>query len=180
MKRNKMTVIAFLGILLLLSVSFVERTGAEKQSGKFMSADSLIGKNVVKRDGAGVGQIKDLMMDSHTGRINYIVLLKGGIIGVGGDQYAVPFQALQFDADMNRVTLTIDENKLANAPKQEAGMSDTEFNLKINEYYGISPAWGTAPVETPKEIMMSPEIMDPSEMKSPQEMMEPEMEEESY
>lgn len=176
MKHKKMTVIALWGIMLLIFVAFVDRTGAEEQSGKFMSTDNLIGKNVVNRAGAGVGQIKDLMMDSQNGRINYIVLLKGGIMGVGGNQYAVPFQVLKFDADMNRVTLTIDENMLANVPKQESGMSDVEFNRKINEYYGISPAWEKSPAEMHEEIMKSPEMMmKPSEMESPHEMMEEEV-----
>ena len=103
------------------------------------SADKLIGMKVVSRDGENIGEIQDLKIDTRNGRVNYVTVQKGGVMGIGGEEgIPVPLEAFQFTTE--NAKLTVDKTKLDNVPKQ-SNMSDQEFQRDLQSHYGISPAW---------------------------------------
>jgi sporulation protein YlmC with PRC-barrel domain len=110
------------------------------QSSSFISAQELLGMKIVSPQGEDIGQIEDIKLNTQSGRIGFVNISKGGVLGVGGDKVPVPLAALSFDTQNKQATLTVDKSKLDNAPKQ-ANMSDEEFNRELQSYYGISPAW---------------------------------------
>ena len=59
-----------------------------------MAADTLTGDDV--RNGADekLGEITDIMLDVPTGRVAYAVMSVGGVLGVGGKLFAVPWSAM--------------------------------------------------------------------------------------
>lgn len=116
------------------SMSQRSQSGAQIQS-----AEEILGMSVVSRDGEKLGEIQDIKVDTRTGRVNYVTVQKGGVMGIGGEEgIAVPLEAFQFTND--NAKLTVDKSKLDNAPKQ-SGMSDQEFQRDLQSHYGISPAW---------------------------------------
>lgn len=140
-------------------------TGHEEM-GNVVSANRLIGLDVKNQKGEIIGEVQDLMLDRASGRIGYVVLSKGAVLGVGEERYAVPFGAFKAGPETSFLVLTIDEKKLANAPRMEQGMDATEYGRRINEYYGQAPFWeGTGDLErrmTPEQPM---EKMQKEEMK---------------
>lgn len=110
------------------------------QSGsQAQSAEEILGMSVVSRDGENIGEIQDIKLDTRTGRVNYVTVQKGGVMGIGGEEgIPVPLEAFQFTQE--NAKLTVDKSKLDNAPKQ-SGMSDQEFQRGLQSHYGISPAW---------------------------------------
>lgn len=114
--------------------------GKQSQSmSRSQSAEEILGMKVVSRDGENIGEIQDLKIDTRSGRVNYVTVQKGGVMGIGGEEgIAVPLEAFQFTSE--NAKLTVDKTKLDNAPKQ-SNMSDQEFQRDLQSHYGISPAW---------------------------------------
>jgi sporulation protein YlmC with PRC-barrel domain len=104
------------------------------------SAEELKGMKVFSQAGEKIGQIKSVNTDPMSGLIKFITIYKGGFAGMGGEDIAVPEEALRIDQTYHRATLMVNESKLDNAPHQ-ARMSDDEFQRNLEQYYGVAPDW---------------------------------------
>ncbi len=111
----------------------------QKQDSQARSARDLLGMDIVSRTGENIGEIQDLKIDTDTGRVSYVTVQKGGVLGIGGKEgIAVPIEAFSFSKD--NAKLLVDQSKLDTAPKQ-ANMNDAEFRRGLDSHYGISPSW---------------------------------------
>jgi sporulation protein YlmC with PRC-barrel domain len=110
-----------------------------------LSADTLSGDDVVNDAGENLGEIRDIMIDVPSGRVAYAVLSFGGFLGMGNKLFAIPWQALQLDADNKRFILDMDKERLETAPgfdkDQWPSMADNEWARDVHEYYGQRPYW---------------------------------------
>lgn len=103
------------------------------------SARQLLGKPVVATDGTHIGKVRDMKVDSQTGRIDYVLVDKENAMGVGEDvAVAVPLGALQFTPE--NAMLTVDRSKLDNVPSPTA-RNDREYREELNSHYGIAPTF---------------------------------------
>jgi len=50
---------------------------------KYLTASSIIGDKVHNNTGENMGEIKDIMIDITTGKIDYFVIEFGGFLGIG-------------------------------------------------------------------------------------------------
>ena len=64
---------------------------------KYLTASSIIGDKVLNASGEHLGEIKDIMLDILTGKIDYYVIEFGGFLGIGVKHFAIPFALLQVD-----------------------------------------------------------------------------------
>ena len=110
-----------------------------------LSADDLAGDIVVNRAGEKLGKIEDFMLDVESGRIRYAVLSFGGVLGIGNKLFAVPPEALAFDAANERLILDVDRQRLENAPGFDRdnwpNFADLTLAKEIYGYYGRKPYW---------------------------------------
>jgi len=83
---------------------------------KANKASSLIGMEVRNPQNEKLGEIKDLVVDLHTGKIIYAVLSVGGFLGIGDKYVAVPPNAFNIGTDQDRLVLNADKAKVQNAP----------------------------------------------------------------
>jgi hypothetical protein len=95
---------------------------------------------VVSQTGVEIGEIKSATTDQNSGKIKFVTISKGGVLGMGGEDIAIPFEALRLDQQNEQATLTVNESKLDNAP-QQANLSDDEFQRNLESHYGVAPAW---------------------------------------
>jgi sporulation protein YlmC with PRC-barrel domain len=113
---------------------------------RLMGADTLMGEDVYNRQGDELGDIKEFMLDMQTGQVAYAVLAFGGILGMGGKLFAVPFQALQLDTVDKRFILDITKERLESAPGFDKDdwpdMASAEFSSQMHSYYGTQPSAG--------------------------------------
>ncbi len=134
-----------------------QQTQQMSQRGQSQSAEEILGMSVVSRDGENLGEIQDIKIDTRNGRISYLTVQKGGVMGIGGEEgIPVPLEAFQFTQD--NAQLTVDKSKMDNAPKQ-SGMSDQEFQRDLHSHYGVSPAWqqGGMQQQTSPQMQMEQE-----------------------
>ncbi len=112
-----------------------------------LSATSIIGNKVINEAGEQLGNIKELMIDLSDGQIAYAVLSFGGFLGLGDKLFAIPWEALTFNAEDRTVTLNVDKEVLKEAPgfDKDHWPNDAQYEagwlLDIYEYYGYSPYW---------------------------------------
>ncbi len=69
-----------------------------------IEASKLMDKEVRNKDDQQVGSIKNLVIDP-SGRITHAVVAQGGVLGVGQQLYAVPWDQIQMTPNQNYVTL---------------------------------------------------------------------------
>ncbi|OIP15537.1 MAG: photosystem reaction center subunit H [Comamonadaceae bacterium CG_4_9_14_3_um_filter_60_33] len=110
----------------------------------FMSASSLIGNDVYNKQDEDLGDVKELMLDMHTGKITYAVLSFGGFLGMGEKLFAVPWSALTLDTENKRFTLDVSKDRLESAPGFDSDnwpdMANPEWVEGIHTYYGTTPS----------------------------------------
>lgn len=83
---------------------------------KYLTATSIIGDKVLNSSDEKMGEIKDIMIDLDTGKIEYVILELGGFLGIGEKYFALPFSAIQVDAKNETFILNQDIETLKNAP----------------------------------------------------------------
>lgn len=106
-----------------------------------LSGTSIIGDDVKNAQGENLGDIKDLMIDLDSGRIEYAVLSFGGFLGMGDKYFAVPWSALSVDQEDKCMILNLDKETLESAPgfdKDEwPNFADASFRDSIYGHYGV-------------------------------------------
>lgn len=78
--------------------------------------DDIRGWNLEDRNGKNLGKIDDLIADTNTGRVEYIVVSHGGLLGVGGDKTALPLNIARVQPQQKKVLFSGEEDDLKNAP----------------------------------------------------------------
>jgi sporulation protein YlmC with PRC-barrel domain len=128
------------------STSMKTDTGME-QGGKmhsYIRGSELIGRQVVSRSQEELGTVKDLIIGKD-GQTNFIVLSHGGVMGVGGDLYPVPFSACEQvgGSSDQPIILGINKKELENAPSFASNdwpdFSNSDYNQKVRGYFSETP-----------------------------------------
>lgn len=107
---------------------------------ELMGADTLLGNDVYNQKGESLGEIREFMIDMTSGRIAYAVLSFGGLLGMGGKLFAVPWSALALDTANKRFTLNVAKDTLKDAPGFDKAhwpaMSDKTWAAGVHSFYG--------------------------------------------
>jgi sporulation protein YlmC with PRC-barrel domain len=110
-----------------------------------LSATTVIGDRVVNPQGEDLGKIEEVMLDINDDRIAYAVLSFGGFLGLGDKLFAVPWGALQLDAENHRFVLDESKERLQNAPGFDKDdwpdMADRRFATQMYDYYATPKYW---------------------------------------
>lgn len=106
---------------------------------KVLTATSIIGDNVENFKGEDIGIIKDIMIDIHSGKIDYVVLEFGGFLGFGEKLFAIPFHALTLNRKHSNFVIDIDKAFLENAP----GFDQNHWPETNGHYFDVNTYWGS-------------------------------------
>ena len=80
--------------------------------------ERLIGTDAVAADGRKVGTIENLLV-SPNGRVDYVVLEWGGVLGLGQRKVAVPWQDVVLNADSTQATIDMTKEQLEQAQRYD-------------------------------------------------------------
>jgi len=104
-----------------------------------LSASSITGDEVRNPKHDKLGSIEDLMLDTQSGQIRYVVLSSGGFLGMGDRLFAVPWRALRLDTVNKCFVLDVDLERLKAAPGFDKdhwpNMADATWGSSIDTYY---------------------------------------------
>ncbi|HEY4876460.1 MAG TPA: PRC-barrel domain-containing protein [Puia sp.] len=83
---------------------------------KYLATSSIIGDKVYNEKDERMGEIKDIMIDITTGKIDYFVIEFGGFLGIGIKYFAIPFGLLRVDAPKKVFIFNQEKEMLEKAP----------------------------------------------------------------
>lgn len=105
-----------------------------------LSASSLSGDTVKNVQGENLGDVKDIMIDTEKGQVEYYVLSFGGFMGMGDKLFAVPPQAMNVDTEEECMVLNVDKELLETAPGFDKddwpNMAEESFRNQVYGHYG--------------------------------------------
>jgi sporulation protein YlmC with PRC-barrel domain len=153
MKKTGITFLAILFVFALFAGQAIadqqrDRTGAQQtyqmdgaagaHTQDINRASEIQGRNVQNQQGEDIGQVNDLVFDNE-GNISYLILSRGGVMGVGADLVPVPWKEDKITIQEDNVILSMDRQKLDQAPSFSSGewdqMSQQEFQQRVHGYY---------------------------------------------
>jgi sporulation protein YlmC with PRC-barrel domain len=83
---------------------------------KYLTVSSMIGEKVHNDKDEHLGEIKDIMIDITTGKIEYFVVEFGGFLGIGVKYFAIPFGLFRVDKDKRSFIFNRKKEELEKAP----------------------------------------------------------------
>ncbi len=108
---------------------------------KVLTAKSIIDDKIINLEGEKLGEIKDIMLNMTTGHVEYVVLQSGGFLGIGEKLFAIPFHALELDAEKQVFVLNRPKDYIKNAP----GFDKEHWPETNSKHWeGVSTYWGTS------------------------------------
>ena len=112
---------------------------------RVMGASTLIGDDVINRQGEKLGTIEEIMLDVPTGRIAYAVLSAGGFLGIGDKLFAIPWRSLTLDPENKCFVVDVAKERLEQAPGFDKdrwpSMADESWARELHTYYRVRPYW---------------------------------------
>ncbi len=81
-----------------------------------VGASSLMEDRVYDAAGKSLGEIEEIILDTGTGCVRYVVLALGGFLGIGRKRFAVPWSALTPDLNHQRCVLDVAQIGLVAVP----------------------------------------------------------------
>jgi len=129
----------------------MQNTGRETSdtSGTSSLVDSkrVEGTDVYDPNGKHIGTIKRLVLDKVSGRVVYTVANFGGFLGMGGDEYTIPWSRLSYDTSLGGFVTTVTEEQLRGSPdfgrNNEMDRYDRDSERELNDYYESPYYWST-------------------------------------
>ncbi|MDD3071568.1 PRC-barrel domain-containing protein [Methanoculleus horonobensis] len=82
----------------------------------FMSADDILDKNVINQEGDDLGEISDMRIGFPEGKVDYLVLRYGGVLGMAAKRFAVPPEAVIYRPGDDNFVVNIDKQRLDDLP----------------------------------------------------------------
>lgn len=116
----------------------------QDETGRLISADKVQGTSVRNPEGESLGTIESIMIDKPSGKVAYAVMAFGGILGMGKDRRALPWEVLEYDTEQGAYVLNADPDLLKNGPAYDETRTDWEdrdWGQNVDDYYGVKPSW---------------------------------------
>src|SRR5216117_1084089 len=135
--------VAVLG--LAMASTFAQTQSTTSSSTTYVQTSKLVGTKVKSSQGEEIGVVKDVVLDRNTGCMAYTVLSTGGggaRVSRGGKMVAVPWTVYSPSSDLNVFTVTVDRDRIYNAPVFDYARIDEysrpEYITNVYSYYGVS------------------------------------------
>lgn len=102
-----------------------------------ITSGKVAGTDVYNPDGEKVGSIDDLIIDKRSGLVRFATLDSGGFLGMGGEHYAIPWQALTYDTQRAGYVVPLAQlDKVSPREAGEAPEGTHERGHRIDEFFG--------------------------------------------
>jgi len=132
-------------------------TGEKVHAAKTFRASKLAGLNVRNSAGEKLGKVDDLVINVADGKVTYLAMSFGGILGLGDKLFAIPFSQVKFEHGQDEMYFVVhmDKEKLKTAPGFDKShwpdFADPNWSSKIDEYYRQAQTTTTTTTTTTSE-----------------------------
>ncbi len=143
-------ILSIIVVASILSLGFVAGSQASSMAQNGFTTyetTKLVGLTVRARDGAELGQIFDLVVDSN-GHVDFAIVLQPGFDEFTGRLAVVPFSTLTISegkSDKIGVVFNADKEKFYESPDWDYENLSAKQIALVDRYYGIHPYWNESP-----------------------------------
>ncbi len=111
---------------------------ATDETVRLIASNKVEGTAVYNRNRERLGSIYNFMVNKESGQVEYAVLTFGGVLGMGGDFYPLPWEVLSYDTGQGGYVVDLDKAMLEKAPRyaDEEPRFDRDYGREIHGYYG--------------------------------------------
>lgn len=106
---------------------------------RVLPAGSLTGYRVRNLAGEDLGKVEEIMVDMAEGRVAYVVIAFGGVLGIGEKLFAVPWRALSLNERDHIFILDVDRRRMEESPGFDPNrwpdMADPAWEAEAGEVY---------------------------------------------
>ncbi|WP_067219430.1 PRC-barrel domain-containing protein [Stappia indica] len=78
--------------------------------------DNLTGTDVRNVEDENLGSVHDVILDPASGTVSYVLVARGGFLGLGEEYVAVPWERLHATPGLETIVLTLSQEELEQAP----------------------------------------------------------------
>jgi sporulation protein YlmC with PRC-barrel domain len=114
-----------------------------QHTGTEVRVSKLIGTAIHDARGKRLGDVKDVILDTNSGRVHYAVLSFGGFLGLHDKLFAVPLSKLHA-GDKGRLILDATSEQIESAPAFESARwpdwQASGYRAEVDRRYGATPA----------------------------------------
>jgi sporulation protein YlmC with PRC-barrel domain len=116
-----------------------------KRDAVLLGTTSFQGDGVYDVAGKFLGEIEELILDIHSGRIAYALMAVGGFLAMGRKLLALPWGTVTVDRVYQRCVINVELERLIEAPALDGDllprMADPSWATEIHNYFGCKPYW---------------------------------------
>ena len=113
-----------------------------------VGAESLLGRAVLDSQGARVGELLDVLVDMHVGRVAYAVVILDRAPDWSERLIAVPWNTMHMQADGDGICVNATRDWIERAPSMRieavGELLERELAVFIHAYFGAKPYWERA------------------------------------
>ena len=110
-----------------------------------IDSNRVEGTEVFDLNGKHIGSIKRLVIDKVSGRVVYTVATFGGFLGMGGDEYTIPWDKLTYEPDLGGFQTDLTGAQLRGVPPFGRNSDDDwhsdDNERELNDYYDLPYYW---------------------------------------
>ena len=116
--------------------------GQQTGAGLALRATDFEGLEIRNMQGEDLGEVEDVVIDLQNGRVRYIAMSTGGVLGVGGKMFAIPWNAFRYrmEDDEQFLVLNATAEKFENAPGFDENnwpnFADRQWRMTNDRFYG--------------------------------------------
>lgn len=106
-------------------------------------SDDIRGRTVRDTQGEDLGKVDDLLVDTAEGKVRFLCVESGGVLGIGATPSFIPVEAVT-DID-EEVRISESAQRVAEAPRYDPDIvepPETNYYDRVYGYYGYTPFWG--------------------------------------
>ena len=111
-----------------------------------IESDRVEGTTVYDPSGNNIGSVRRLMIDKMSGRVAYAVIAFNTFLGLGGEEYTLPWSKLNYDTSLEGFRADISEEQLRGAPSfyrdRDYAWTDREREQELHDYWRAPFYWG--------------------------------------
>ncbi|MGB3723766.1 MAG: PRC-barrel domain-containing protein [Pacificimonas sp.] len=113
------------------------------ESHDLISAEKVDGTAIYSAGGDKMGTVKSVMINKQSGQVAHAVLSIGGVLGMGSEYHAMPWDKLDYDTELGGYRLNVTEEQLKTGPTFNEGDShrayDRDYESRMYDHYGSTP-----------------------------------------
>ena len=128
-----------------MDLQTVDRDLSARETSGLIGSDKVEGTGIYRSNGDRIGTVKRVMLDKLSGNVAYAVMSFGGILGMGGDYYPIPWSLLKYNERLGGYEVNLSDDQLKGAPKfrkdEPWEYEDRGRENALYSYYGVTPYW---------------------------------------